>query len=156
MKKKKRIYMILLVLAVGGACVALIVLLALGAKGKDSVRTSTETEPIYNHFPDVPKTSQMQWCSRSSGGIGLATTWIYVFACYDHDISGELQEMTVADEYSDIEFYYEPDEMEGQRWRRVENAEFAFQTGIKNTRKMYTEVYLNEAGTILYFEAVSD
>ncbi len=154
--KRKQIYIILLALAAGGACFALLVLLALGAKGKDSVMQGTETAPIYNHFPDVPETSQMQWCSRSSGGIGLVTICIYVFACYDHDISGELQEMTVGDECDDIEFYYVPDELKGQKWRRVENAEFAFQTGIKDSRKMYTQVYLNEAGTILYFAAVGD
>lgn len=154
--KRKQICMILRVLAAGGACFAVMVLLALGAKGKDSVMTSTETAPIFNHFPDVPKTSQMQWCSRSSGGIGLVTTWVYVFAYYDHDISGELREMTVGDECDDIEIYYVPDEAKGQKWRRVENAEFAFQTGIKDSRKKYTEVYLNEAGTILYFVAVGD
>lgn len=27
------------------------------------------------------------------------TTWIYVFAYYDHDISGELQEMTVGNDF---------------------------------------------------------
>ena len=103
--KRKQIYIILLALAAGGACFALLVLLALGAKGKDSVMQGTETAPIYNHFPDVPETSQMQWCSRSSGGIGLVTTCIYVFACYDHDISGELQEMTVGDECDATDLY---------------------------------------------------
>lgn len=42
----KRIYIILLALAAGGACFALMVLLALGAKGKDSVMTSTDTAPV--------------------------------------------------------------------------------------------------------------
>lgn len=35
----------------------------------EEVQIRTETEPIYNHFPDLPGTSKMQWCSESSKGI---------------------------------------------------------------------------------------
>lgn len=152
----KRIYIILLVLTTGVACFGLLVLLALGAKGKDSVMTSTETGPIYNHFPDLPKTSEIKWCSKSSGGIGLVTTTIYIFAFYDEDISNVLQGMTIDNKTVEIELYYEPEEVKGQKWRPVENAAFAFQTDIKDTQKMYTKVYLNESGTILYVEAIGD
>ena len=48
-----------------------------------------ETEPIYNHFPDLPETSKMQWYGEASGGIGLNTVRVSVFAYYDHDITGE-------------------------------------------------------------------
>ncbi len=152
----KRIYIILLVLITGVVCFGLLVLLALGAKGKDSVMTSTETGPIYNHFPDLPKTSEIKWCSKSSGGIGLVTTTIYIFAFYDEDISNALQGMTIDDETAEIELYYVPEEVKGQKWRPVENASFAFQTGIKDTKKMCTDVYLNEVGTILYVKAMGD
>ena len=144
----KRVCITLLVLAAGVACFVLVVFFALGAKGRDSVMTSTETEPIYNHFPDLPKTSEIKWCSQSSGGIGLVTTTIYIFAFYDEDISGSLQGMTI-----DVRT---PEEMKGQKWRLVENTAFAFQTGIKDTQKMYTNVYLNESGTIVYVEAIGD
>lgn len=152
----KRICIILLVLAVGVACFVLVALFALGEKGKDSVMTSTETEPIYNHFPDLPKTSEIKWCSQSSGGIGLVTTTLYIFAFYNEDISDTLQGMTIDDKAATIELYYEPEEVKGQKWRLVENAAFAFQTDLKDTQKMYTNVYLNASGTILYVEAVGD
>lgn len=153
---KKEIRMILLFLAAGGVWFLLLVLAALGAKGKDSVMTSTETGPIYNHFPDLPETSEIEWCSRSTGGIGLVNHWLYIFAFYDHDISSELQEMTVEDMCEDIELYYAPDEVKGQKWRCLENAQFAFQDEIAVTDKMSTKVYINEAGTILYVEAYWD
>lgn len=152
----KRVCITLLVLAAGVACFVLVVFCALGAKGRDSVMTSTETEPIYSHFPDLPKTSEIKWCSQSLGGIGLVTTTIYIFAFYDEDISGSLQGMTIDDKTAKIELYYEPEEVKGQKWRLVENTAFAFQTGIKDTQKMYTNVYLNESGTIVYVEAIGD
>lgn len=152
----KRVCITLLVLAAGVACFVLVVFFALGAKGRDSVMTSTETEPIYSHFPDLPKTSEIKWCSQSLGGIGLVTTTIYIFAFYDEDISGSLQGMTIDDKTAKIELYYEPEEVKGQKWRLVENTAFAFQTGIKDTQKMYTNVYLNESGTIVYVEAIGD
>lgn len=152
----KRIYIVWFVLAIGSVCFALLVVLALGAKGKDSVMASTETEPIYNHFPDLPKTSEIKWCNQSSGGIGLVTTRLYIFAFYNEDISDTLQGMTIDDKAATIELYYEPEEVRGQKWRLVENAAFAFQTDVKDTQKMYTNVYLNASGTILYVEAVGD
>jgi hypothetical protein len=155
-KRMKKIYIILLVLTVCGACFALFVLAALGATGKDSVMTSTKTEPIYNHFPDLPETSEIKWCSKSSGGIGLVTTTIYIFAFYDKDVTGELHEMTISKEAAELDMYYMPDEVKGQKWRAVEDAPFAFQTGIKDTRKMNTTVYSNELGTILYVKAIGD
>ena len=103
-------------------CFALLVLAALDTKGKESVMTSTETRPIYEHFPDLPEASGIQWCSRTSGGIGPSMVRLHIFAFYDHDISGELQEMTVKNEYEDIESYYAPDEIKGQRWKPVETA----------------------------------
>ncbi|MDE7418166.1 MAG: hypothetical protein K2N44_17995 [Lachnospiraceae bacterium] len=157
---KKKICTLLLVAAAGGICFALLVLAALGAKGKESVMTSTETEPIYNHFPDLPEASEIQWCSRTSGGIGPSMVRLHIFAFYDHDISGELssklQEMTVKNEYEDIELYYAPDEIKGQKWKPVENADFAFQSDVIMTEKLYTTVHVNETGTILYIEAVGD
>lgn len=84
------------------------------------------------------------------------TTTLYIFSFYNEDISDTLQGMTIDDKAATIELYYEPEEVRGQKWRLVENAAFAFQTGIKDTKKMYTNVYLNASGTILYVEAVGD
>ena len=48
-----------------------------------------------------------------------------------------------------------PEEIRGeQKWRSVEDAPFAFQTGIKDTQKMNTVVYINETEMILYMEAI--
>lgn len=54
------------------------------------------------------------------------TTTIYIFAFYDEDISNALQGMTIDDETAEIELYYVPEEVKGQKWRPVENASFAF------------------------------
>lgn len=152
----KKLYRILAALAVAGVLLAAAVLAAQGAKGKDVVMTSTETDPIYNHFPSLLETAQIKWCSKSSGGIGLVTTKLYIYAFYDTDISSKLHNMDFDSEAAPIESAYEPDEVKGQTWRHAANAPFAFQTGIKDTNKMYTEVYLNESGRILYIEAIGD
>ena len=126
-------------------------------KMNDNIQIRTETEPIYNHFPDLPKTSEIQWCSRTSDGIGLTAVKLYFFAFYDYDVSNELQEMKIENQGEDIELYFVPDGIhKDEKWRHVENAGFAFQTDIKDTEKMYTTVYINDTGTILYIEAIGD
>lgn len=123
----------------------------------EEVQIRTETEPIYNHFPDLPGTSKMQWCSESSKGIGLSTVRVYIFAYYDHDISSELQGMKISSEKTAIDLYFVPEGISrDQKWKCVEDAPFAFQEDIKDTRKKNTAVYINEQGTILYIEAIGD
>ena len=147
----------ILITLLGLMAAGMVLFAVIGAVRKEDIQIRTETGPIYNHFPDLPETSQMQWCSRSSRGIGLVTTWVYIFAFYDQDIGGELQDMEIRGESEEIELYFVPDGISGnEKWRMLENAEVAFQTGIKDTRKMGTIVYINEAGTILYIEAVGD
>ena len=143
-------------LAVAGVLLAATVMVALSAKGEEAVMTSTETAPIYNHFPDLPETTQIKWCSKSSGGIGLVTTKLYIYAFYDADLGSQLQDMDFESEAAPIESAYESDEVKGQKWRHAANAPFAFQTGIKDMKRMYTEVYLSESGRILYIEAIGD
>ena len=127
------------------------------ARKNMDIEIRTETEPIYNHFPDLPGTSEMQWCSESSGGIGLNTVRLYLFAYYDHDISGELQGMHVGDREDAIDLYFVPEGISReQKWKSVEDAPFAFQADIRDTQKMNTAVYINETGTILYMEAIGD
>ncbi len=152
----KTIYRILAALAVAGVLLAATVMVALSAKGEEAVMTSTETAPIYNHFPDLPETTQIKWCSKSSGGIGLVTTKLYIYAFYDADLGSQLQDMDFESEAAPIESAYESDEVKGQKWRHAGNAPFAFQRGIQDTNRMYTEVYLSESGRILYIEAIGD
>nr|WP_300819531.1 hypothetical protein [uncultured Acetatifactor sp.] len=143
-----------------------IVLSACGLSGEDgcleeeareNIQIRTDTEPIYNHFPDLPGTSEMQWCSESSEGIGLNTVRLYLFAYYDHDISGELQGMNVSDQEDAIDLYFVPEGVSGeQKWRIVEDAPFAFQADRKDAQKMNTAVYIDETGTVLYMEAIGD
>lgn len=134
-----------------------IFLASIRIKTEEPIQVRTDTEPIYNHFPDLPETSEIRWCSQSSEGIGLTTVNLYIFTFYDDDISNELQDMKIKDEGEDIELYFVSDGIENkQKWRRVENAGFAFQKEIKDTEKMHTDVYINEAGTMLYIEAVGD
>ena len=101
--------------------------------------------------------SEMQWCSESSEGIGLNTVKVYIFAYYDHDITGELQGMKFGDHESVVELCFVPEGMSReQKWMCAEDAPFAFQEDIKDTQKMNTTVYINEQGTILYLEAIGD
>ena len=148
------------ILAVGITSLVIVVgifLASMVMNTKEPIQVRTDIDPIYNHFPNLPETSEIQWCSKSSDGIGLTTTYIYIFAFYDEDISNELQGMTIKDENEDIELYFIPDGMDAnQKWKHVEDAGFAFQKDIKSTQKMWTTVSINEAGTILYLEAVGD
>lgn len=127
---------------------------------EESIQIRTETQPIYNHFPDLPETSEIQWCSWSSSGIGLTTVKIYIFAFYDHDVSNELQNMVIKNQSKDIELYFVPDGVNGaEKWRRIESAEnlpFPFQTGVRESARFTADVYINEAGTILYIEGIGD
>lgn len=148
------------------ACIVLLGLLSVAgvvlfmadrAKPEESIQIRTETEPIYNHFPDLPETSEIQWCSWTSSGIGLTTVKIYIFAFYDHDVSNELQDMEIESQGEEIELYFVPESINGdEKWRRVENTGTAFQTGIKDMEKMSTVVYINDAGTVLYVEAIGE
>ena len=155
----RKIFMILAGLAavwVIFSAAAAILFMSEEARTEENILIRTESEPIYNLFPDLPETSEIQWCSRSSGGIGLTTTRIYFFAFYDEDVSRELQEMKMENK-EDIELHFFPDGVsKDEKWRYVENGWAAFQTGIKDSEKMYTTVYINEAGTILYVEAIGD
>lgn len=149
----KKIIIVLLVLA-AAMCV---IFAAAGAMSEENIQIRTETEPIYNHFPDLPETAEIQWCSRTSQGIGLTTVKLYFFAFYDHDISNELKGMKIESRSGTIDLQFVPEGIkEDDKWRQVENAGSAFQTGIKDTRKMNTTVYINEAGTVLYIEAIGE
>lgn len=116
----------------------------------------TDAEPIYNHFPDLPKTKTIQWSSKSSGGIGPTTVFIYVFAFYDHDVSASFSAEGVFNEKSDFYFLPETPSIGHYKWKKLQNMNAAFQSGIKDGEKFYTSVYLNDAGNILYMEAVGD
>ncbi len=56
------------------------------------------------------------------------------------------------------DFYFLPEELSENDlgWRKLENMETAFQEGIKNGERKYTDVYINETGTVIYMEAVWD
>ena len=125
-------------------------------KKPDKKQIRTDTEPIYNHFPGLPATENIQWCSRTSDGIGLTTVWVYVFAFYDYNVGAELGGEGILNEKTD--FYFLPEDLteSNSKWRDLEDIGFAFQSGIKDSEKMYTAVYINEAGNIIYMEAVGD
>lgn len=133
---------------------------------KEDYRIRTDTEPIYHHFPDLPRTEDMEWCSTSSGGIGLVTTRLYLYCWYDHDIREELLDLEPGQEIGQIErteqtldvFYFIPERLieQPQVWSKLDHGDFAFQTGIKDGEKMNTVIYLSADGTVLYLEAVGD
>ena len=147
-------------IVLSGLLAAAVLFIADRAKPEESVQIRTDTQPIYNHFPDLPETSEIQWCSWSSSGIGLTTVKIYIFAFYDHDVSNELQDMEIENQSEDIELYFVPDGVNGdEKWRRVESIEnlpFPLQTGVRESARFTADVYINEAGTILYIEGIGD
>lgn len=156
----KKISIVLVVVSGLLAAIVGAVLFTAGVRGKENLYIHTETQPIYNHFPDLPKTPEIQWCSSASDGIGLTTVEIYFFAFYDHDISNELQDVKIENQSKDIELYFIPEGMnEDEKWRLVEcpkSAPFSLQTGVRESARFYAEVYINEAGTVLYVEGIGD
>ena len=90
----------------------------------------------------------------------MTTVKIYIFAFYDHDVSNELQDMEIENQSEDIELYFVPDGVNGdEKWRRVESTEnvpFPLQTGVRESARFTADVYINEAGTILYIEGIGD
>ena len=146
---------ILIILGVGMTLFAMI-------KEKEPVEKQirTDIEPIYHHFPGLPATEDIQWCSRTSDGIGLTTVWIYVFAFYDYDVGTELGGEGILNEKTDFYFYPEDLVDSNSKWRKLEDKEIVsqsgFQSGIKDSEKMAVSVYINEAGNIIYMEAVGD
>lgn len=65
--------------------------------------------------------------------------------------------MKIENRSEKIKLHFVPDGIDqDEKWRPVENAGAVFQTGVKDTEKMGTSVFINEAGTILYIEAIGD
>lgn len=123
-------------------------------KETDENQIQTDTKPIYNHFPDLPVTENIMWCSQTSDGIGLTTVRIYMFAFYDYDVSVRFSEKGSLNEAPNFYFLPEKPDDDNEKWRKLEDMKFAFQSGIKDSEKMVTSVYLNEAGNIIYMEGM--
>ena len=151
---KKVLISILGILIILGTGIALFAITK--EKEPDEKQIRTDVEPIYNHFPGLPVTDDIQWCSRTSDGIGLTTVWIYVFAFYDYDVGTEFGGEGVLNEKTD--FYFLPEDLvdSNLKWRKLEDMGDAFQAGIKLSEKMGVSIYINEAGNIIYMEAVGD
>ena len=151
-------------ISIVGLVVILVIAIALFAITKeerpDEKQIRTDVEPIYNHFPGLPATDDIQWCSRTSDGIGLTTVWVYAFAFYDYDVGAALGGTGILNEKTD--FYFWPEDLvdSNSKWRKLEDKEIVsqsgFQSGIKDGEKMVISVYINEAGNIIYIEAVGD
>ncbi len=155
MKKAGIFIKALLAIAALSAVGTMLFIIANEKEKKENV-IHTDTAPIYRHFPGLPSTGQIQWCSRTSEGIGLTTVWVYAFLFYDRDISGAFGEAEILGEEPD--FYFSPKHLaqDSATWRKLDVAVTAFQDGIKEMEKMSVSVYLNEEGNILYLEAVGD
>lgn len=73
------------------------------------------------------------------------------------EVFAELQGMRPVDHKTVVDLHFVPEGISrGQKWKSAEDASFAFQEDIKDTRKMNTTVYINEQGLILYLEAIGD
>lgn len=152
----KKVLKFLLGILIAGMVLLVIISVVIKEKRAGEKQIHTDIEPIYNHFPDLPETENIQWCSETSEGIGLTTVRIYVYAFYDASISDRFSEQRSVNEIPD--FYFVPENLTGNHaeWRRLDDMKFAFQSGITNSEKMLTSVYLNEAGNVIYMEAVGD
>ena len=151
---KKVLISILGILIILGTGIALFAIMK--EKEPDEKQIRTDVAPIYNHFPGLPATDDIQWCSRTSDVIGLTTVWIYVFAFYDYDVGAELGGEGILNEKTD--FYFLPEDLvdSNSKWRKLEDMGDAFQAGIKLSEKMGVSIYINETGNIIYMEAVGD
>lgn len=152
---KKAVIWIASILITGAALCAAAIMSKPG-EDMEEKQIRTDPEPIYKLFPDLPATDTVRWCSRASGGIGPSTVKLYVFAIYDYDVGAVFPGEEACMEMTG--FYFLPEELSENdlRWRKLENMETAFQSGIKNGERKYTDVYINEAGTVIYMEAVWD
>ena len=125
----------------------------------EDIQIRTDVEPIYNHFPTLPKTEIIEWCSVSSEGIGLTTTKLYVFAKYDTsaEVDNFLESVTLSNDTSKIDSIFIPDFVEqNETWEEVPNVPFCFQEGVKQTSLINTEVYVNSKNDIIYFYSIFD
>ena len=125
----------------------------------NEVQIMTDTAPIYKHFPTLPKTDRIEWYSISSDGIGLSTVQLCVFSHYDSsaEIDDFLQEVTISDDASDIDFMSIPDSVDqNDTWNEVLEVPFCFQEGIPSTKLINTRVYVNSTRTIIYIDAIGE
>ena len=125
----------------------------------DDIQIRTDVEPIYNHFPTLPKTETIRWCSVSSEGIGLTTVELHVFAQYDTtvEIDNFLESVTLSDDTSKIDSIFVPDFVEqNETWKKIKTDRAFFQDGIEKTSLKYPAVYVNSKYNIIYFYSIFD
>jgi len=142
-------------------CFIMAFIVFLGGKHMNSkdIQIRTEEEPIYNHFPSLPKAKEIQWCSKSSDGIGLVTTRLYIYAFYKEDVeplifSDNKKEVLE----TDLSPYFLPENLIGKdiTWFKVKDSFFYFQNGIADHNKMATDVYFSKEWNVIYVEAIGD
>ena len=140
------------ILTVG--CILLMLIITLcGCKTQPEF--STDTKPIYNHFPNLPKTDKISWYNETLEGIGPTTVKLYVFAQYEtsEQLNEFLQNIDIASETSTIEAKYLPDAIDSNNiWYELQNVPFCFQEEGPNT--MNTKVYVNDTHTVLFMYAI--
>lgn len=121
----------------------------------DNSKIKKDPQPIYNHFPTLPKTDNIEWYSTQSDGIGLVTTRLYVFAKYDNpeEIDKLLAGMSFAN-VKNMEFGFKSSYLkEDAKWFKLP---FDYQDGIEEHKKMIASAYVSGDNSVIYIEAVSD
>lgn len=129
----------------------------MGTDSNNNMQIKTDTIPIYNHFPTLPKTDNIEWYSVLSEGIGPTTVKLCVFAHYDSamEIDDFLRNVTLSNNTSDIDFVLVPDTVtKNETWQEILEVPFCFQEGIPDTKLMNTKVYVNSEHTIIFIDAI--
>lgn len=122
-------------------------------EGKEELsEVKNDIKPIYNHFPDLPRTEKIEWCSSSSSGIGLTTVNLYFVAFYDSDVlREEMKKYDVAEDIEDVSVKVKTDKLNLSKikFRKIKNNN-VFQETISGNNKMSTNAYVDFDNGILY------
>ena len=126
-------------------------------ESQTEIRIRTEREPIYNHFPGLPETEHVEWCSTTSDGIGPSTVNLYLFAFLTDAASMEdiINQGSLSDTDAMIDSIFLPEGLkENETWSHLLNVPFCFQEEVPITKRMSTEVYINSNRDIVYDLAI--
>ena len=124
---------------------------------QQKVQIRTELQPIYNHFPGLPQTERVEWCSTESEGIGPTTVNLYAFAFFTDDaaIDEILKQYALSENTVEISSpFYPKDVNQNDAWQLIDNTPYCFQDELSPTRRMNTEVYVNSDSRIVFIHAI--
>lgn len=126
-------------------------------RSTENITIETDISPIFNHFPELPKTNRINWMSTTSDGIGLQRINLYYIAFYNKDeLSSQMSEYKLLEEDS-INMHFIPDELKDTtfHWQKIDE-NFSFQESIIDSKKLHTSAYVDLENGLIYVSAVGE